>query len=183
MPLSTSKRNAATNHDAVKKVSSDKQPRKNLGKVTLETKKRKVSISEWPKQYFTVSHLREKDFKKGLRDYAKYRDLGIAKATGGAVQAHVIRLLPPFVAEEVSKRHYHEVAFQLIYLLKGWMVGEYNGKKIKMKQGSCWIQPSGIKHTVLGYSDDCEMLEIILPADFDTVELERKKLKSKIKGG
>jgi hypothetical protein len=40
-----------------------------------------------------------------------------------------------------------------------------------MKEGSCWIQPSRIKHTVLDYSDDCEMLEIVLPADFDTVEL------------
>jgi hypothetical protein len=25
---------------------------------------------------------------------------------------------------------------------------------------------------VLDYSDDCELLEIIIPADFDTVELE-----------
>jgi hypothetical protein len=28
------------------------------------------------------------------------------------------------------------------------------------------------KHTVLDYSDDCEVLEIILPAEFKTVELE-----------
>ncbi len=41
-----------------------------------------------------------------------------------------------------------------------------------MKEGSCWIQPSGIEHTVLGYSDNCEVLEIVLPADFKTVELE-----------
>ena len=37
--------------------------------------------------------------------------------------------------------------------------------------GSRWIQPPGIKHTVLGYSDDCELLEIVLPADFETVTL------------
>ena len=29
-----------------------------------------------------------------------------------------------------------------------------------------------IKHTVLDYSDDCEVLEIVLPAEFETVELE-----------
>ena len=151
---------------------------------TVKVKNKKTTYGEWPKQSFTVSHHREKDFKKGLRDYAKYRDLGIAKATGGAVQAHVIRLLPPFKAEKVSKRHYHDVDFQMVYLLKGWMIGEYNGKKIKMKQGSCWIQPSGIKHTVLGYSEDCEMLEIILPADFDTVELAgEEKASTKIKRG
>jgi quercetin dioxygenase-like cupin family protein len=88
------------------------------------------------------------------------------------VQAHVIRMVPPCIPAEVSKRHYHEVDFQLVYMLKGWMKGEYEGQgEVMMRAGSCWIQPSGIKHTVLDYSDDCEMLEIILPAEFDTVEL------------
>ena len=41
-----------------------------------------------------------------------------------------------------------------------------------MREGSCWLQPPKIKHKVLDYSDDCELLEIILPADFETVELE-----------
>jgi hypothetical protein len=125
----------------------------------------------WPKQTFVVSHPRDKDYKTGLRSYAKYRDLGVAKATQGAVVAHVIRMVPPCVPEEVSKRHFHDVDFQLVYMLKGWMKGEYDGREIMMKEGSCWIQPSRIKHTVLDYSDDCEMLEIVLPADFDTVEL------------
>ena len=31
---------------------------------------------------------------------------------------------------------------------------------------------AAIKHAVLDYSDDCELLEIIMPADFETVELE-----------
>jgi hypothetical protein len=54
---------------------------------------------------------------------------------------------------------------------EGLMKGEYNGRKITMRPGSCWIQPKRIKHTVLDYSRDCEMLEIVLPAQFDTVEL------------
>ena len=37
--------------------------------------------------------------------------------------------------------------------------------------GACWVQPPKIKHKVLDYSDDCEVLEVILPADFETVEL------------
>jgi hypothetical protein len=41
-----------------------------------------------------------------------------------------------------------------------------------MQTGSCWIQPPRIKHAVLDYSDDCEVLEIILPAEFPTVTLE-----------
>jgi quercetin dioxygenase-like cupin family protein len=121
---------------------------------------------------FTFSHHREEDFDQGLRTYAKYRDLGIAPATGGMVQAHVIRMLPPFRPEEVSKPHYHDVEFQMIYVLKGWMTTEFEGESTHtFRAGSCWIQPPGIKHTVLGYSDDCELLEIVLPADFETVEL------------
>ena len=90
------------------------------------------------------------------------------------VQAHVIRMLPPFRPEEVSKPHYHDVEFQMIYVLKGWMTTEFEGEGTHTFQaGSCWIQPPRIKHTVLGYSDDCELLEIILPADFETVELTK----------
>jgi len=125
-------------------------------------------------QTFVVSHSREEDFKgDGLRTYAKYRDLGLSKATHGMVQAHVIRLLPPFRREVVSRRHYHEVDFQMVYVLKGWIETELEGQgAIVMKAGSCWIQPTGIKHAVTGYSDDCEVLEIVLPADFKTVELQ-----------
>ena len=124
-----------------------------------------------PKQQFIVSHLREEDFQEGLRSYAKYRDLGVAQATHGMVQAHVIRMVPPCDPAVVSKRHYHDVDFQMIYVLKGWMKGEYDGKEVTVRAGSCWIQPPRIKHTVLDYSDDCELLEIILPAEFETVEL------------
>ncbi len=125
------------------------------------------------KQAFAASHPSPDAFAGGLRRYAKYRDLGIAGATSGMVRAHVIKFVPPFIAEEVSKRHYHDVQFQMVYVLKGWLKSEFEGQgAITMREGSCWIQPPKIKHTVLGYSDDCEVLEIILPADFETVELE-----------
>jgi uncharacterized RmlC-like cupin family protein len=122
-------------------------------------------------QIFTVSHLNETDFKTdGLRAYAQYRDLGIAAATGGLCQAHVIRMVPPCTAE-VRKRHVHQVDLQLVYVLKGWMKNEFEGHgEQMMSAGSCWLQPSGIKHTVLDYSPDCEVLEIIVPADFKTEE-------------
>ena len=111
--------------------------------------------------------------KPALRSYAAYRDLGISDATGGMVQAHVIRFVPPCRPEEVSKLHYHEVDFQMVYVLKGWIKSEFDGQgAVVMRTGSCWIQPPRIEHKVLDYSDDCEVLEIILPADFKTVELE-----------
>jgi mannose-6-phosphate isomerase-like protein (cupin superfamily) len=123
-------------------------------------------------QKFTFSHHREEDFDQGLRSYAKYRDLGLAPATGGMVQAHVIRMIPPFKPEEVSTPHYHDIDFQMVYVLRGWMTTAFEGEGTHtFYAGSCWIQPPKIKHTVLGYSDDCELLEIVLPADFETVTL------------
>jgi quercetin dioxygenase-like cupin family protein len=125
-----------------------------------------------PKQRFTVSHARDADFKQGLRAYATYRDLGIAAATGGVAQAHVIRFVSPFRPEEAATPHYHEVDFQMIYVLRGWYKTEFEGEgEHTFEAGSCWIQPPGIKHAVRGYSDDCELLEIVLPADFETVTL------------
>jgi hypothetical protein len=125
------------------------------------------------KQRFVASHHRPDAFEQGLRRYAQYRDLGIAAATNGMVRAHVIKMVPPCDPAEVSKRHFHEVDFQMVYVIKGWVKGEYEGAGVvTMREGSCWLQPPKIKHAVLDYSDDCELLEIIMPADFETVELE-----------
>jgi len=144
-------------------------------KVPAKAKKKKAATKRAkarPQHKFTFSHHREQDFDAGLRTYAKYRDLGIAPATGGMVQAHVIKFVPPFKPEEVSIPHYHDVDFQMIYVLKGWIKSEFEGEGAHtFYAGSCWIQPPRIKHTVLGYSDDCEVLEIVLPADFETVTL------------
>jgi len=127
--------------------------------------------TRWTPQEFMVQHLKSGKFKTGLRSYAAYRDLGVRQATDGAVQAHVIRLLGACDPDVVSIRHLHGVQFQFLYMLKGWMIGEYNGRRVKMEEGSCWIQPNSIPHTVLDYSENCEMIELILPGDFKTVEL------------
>src|SRR5512141_2654500 len=103
-----------------------KKARKKTSKKVQPRKKTKAKAR--PKHKFTVSHHREADFDQGLRSYAKYRDLGIAPATGGMVQAHVIRMIPPFRPEEVSTPHYHDVDFQMVYVLKGWMTTEFEGE-------------------------------------------------------
>lgn len=126
------------------------------------------------KHAFVVSHCREEDFRvDGLRRYARYRDLGVKDATQGMALAHVIRFIPPCDPKEVSKEHYHETDFQMIYVLKGWITSSFKGQGTHtMRAGDAWLQPPRIKHKVLDYSDDCEVLEIVLPADFKTVELK-----------
>ena len=126
-----------------------------------------------PKQRVAISHHREEDFKAdGLRAYAQYRDLGVADATHGLARAHVIRLIGPCNPDEVSKLHLHHVDFQMVYVLKGWVKTYMDGVgETTFQIGSAWTQPPKIKHLIMDYSDDVELLEIILPADFKTVEL------------
>jgi len=108
----------------------------------------------------------------GLRTCAQYRDLGIAEASHGLAQAHVIRLIGPCNPAEVSKLHFHDVEFQMVYVLKGWIKTYMEGQgETLMKEGSAWTQPPRIKHLIMDYSDDVELLEVILPAEFKTVEL------------
>jgi mannose-6-phosphate isomerase-like protein (cupin superfamily) len=126
-----------------------------------------------PKQRIAISHYRDEDFvANGLRSYAHYRDLGVAAASGGLAQAHVIRLIGPCNPAEVSKLHFHDVEFQMVYVLKGWVKTYMEGQgETLMQQGSAWTQPPRIKHLIMDYSDDVELLEVILPAEFKTVEL------------
>jgi mannose-6-phosphate isomerase-like protein (cupin superfamily) len=171
-----------TSRAAAKTATLKKSPaRKGAAKVAAKTSARKklkaraapAAKARRPKQRIAISHHREEDFKAdGLRTYAHYRDLGIANATHGLAQAHVIRLIGPCNPAEVSKLHFHEVEFQMVYVLKGWVKAYLEGQgETLMKEGSCWTQPPRIKHLILDYSDDVELLEVILPAEFRTVEL------------
>ncbi|WP_407155317.1 cupin domain-containing protein [Bradyrhizobium sp. STM 3557] len=148
-------------------------PAKPNARKALVSTGRAAPASKRPKQRVAISHLNEEDFKTdGLRAYAAYRDLGIADATHGLARAHVIRLLPPCNPKEVSKLHTHDVEFQMVYVLKGWVKTYMDGVgESMMKQGSAWTQPPKIRHMILDYSDDVELLEVILPADFKTLEL------------
>jgi len=120
---------------------------------------------------FSVSHSGPDDFRRdGLRPFFEYRDLGIREATSGKVVAHVIRAVPGTPVR--PERHRHEVEFQLVYVLKGWIRFDYDGVgEVTLTAGSCVHQPPGIPHTELGHSDDLELIEIVLPADFQTVAM------------
>lgn len=119
----------------------------------------------------SVSHAEDAEFSSGLRGFFEYRDLGIKESTGGKVGAHVIRAVPGEHAE--GDKHTHKLEFQMVYILKGWVKFWYEGTgEVILKAGSCVHQPPGIKHQELAHSDDLELIEIILPADFETVEVE-----------
>ena len=169
-------RTAAQKKSPARKAATRKTATKSTARKPIKaTKARAVPAAKRarPKQRIAISHYRDEDFKAdGLRTYAHYRDLGVAAASHGLAQAHVIRLIGPCNPAEVSKLHFHDVDFQMVYVLKGWVKTYMEGQgETLMKQGSAWTQPPRIKHLILDYSDDVELLEVILPAEFKTVEL------------
>lgn len=122
-------------------------------------------------QGFVASHAREAVFERGLRPFFDYRDLGISKATEGRVVAHVIRAAAG--TEFSGKPHLHRTTFQMVYVLKGWIEFDYEGQgRVRLEAGSSVHQPPGLRHQELGHSADLEMLEIALPADFATEEVD-----------
>ena len=110
-------------------------------------------------------------FKSAYAAMPQYRDLGIAEATGGMVQAHVIRFVPP-----CRPRGSLEAALSRSRLPDGLCAQGLDQDRVRRSgchrdatREAAWIQPPRIEHKVLDYSDDCEVLEIVLPADFKTV--------------
>jgi hypothetical protein len=171
---------AAARSATQKKSSARKPAAGSAARKTIRAKDRKAKSGAVPsakrarpKQRIAISHYRDEDFKAdGLRAYARYRDLGFADASHGLAQAHVIRLIGPCNPAEVSKLHFHDVEFQMVYVLRGWVKTYMEGQgETLMNEGSAWTQPPRIKHLILDYSDDVELLEVILPAEFKTVEL------------
>ena len=123
---------------------------------------------EKPTPTFSVNHLSDSEFVgDGLRNFFEYRDLGISEATNGNVGAHVIRAAPG--EHQAGETHTHSLQFQMVYVLKGWVKFWYEGVgEVELVAGSCVHQPPGIVHREVAHSDDIEMLEITLPATFET---------------
>ena len=130
----------------------------------------------WKGQSFSVSHSDGTGttfggFEGVLRSFFEYRDLGIKSATGGKFVAHVIRAVPGKHTE--PQWHTHNLEFQMVYILKGWVKFEYEEEgEITLREGSSVLQPPGIKHREVSHSDDLELLEICSPAEFETILTE-----------
>ncbi len=119
---------------------------------------------------FSVNHAADAKFeKRGLRNYFEYRDLGIAHASKGKVIAHVIRARPGRAPH--GEWHRHDCTLQFVYVLKGWIKFEYEGVGVvTMKKGTCFQQPPNIRHSEMSHSRDVELLEIVAPANFKTID-------------
>ena len=124
---------------------------------------------------FSVSHSKGAKFaRRGLRSYFEYRDLGIKRATRGKVVAHVIRARAGSAPH--GEWHAHDCKVQFVYILKGWVLFEYEGVgRVMMKAGSCFYQPPHIRHREIRHSRNLEMIEVVSPASFRTYSASSAK--------
>ena len=108
--------------------------------------------------------------REGLRPDAEYRDLGLDAATGGRMGLKHIRAIGKF---ETTGWHWHDMNAHFIYVIKGWITFRFEGieDEVTLRAGDSLSQPAGVPHNVLARSDDFEVLELNVPAQYGTFEL------------
>jgi quercetin dioxygenase-like cupin family protein len=94
----------------------------------------------------------------------RYRDL-IGDRQGGRFIASHIRI--DNGGPVPDRVHFHELRFQMIYCLRGWVRVAYQdqGSPLRLEAGDAFLQPPGIRHRVLEASAGLEVLELASPAE------------------
>ncbi len=102
----------------------------------------------------------------GPRRYFAYRDLATAEFTGRRIHIHVVKALEPMPGG--TGWHNHTMS-QLFVVLTGWakIAVEGRGERV-MRAGDAMCLGAGMRHDVPAYSADYTVLEMCVPADYDT---------------
>jgi mannose-6-phosphate isomerase-like protein (cupin superfamily) len=105
---------------------------------------------------------------QGPRRYFAYRDLGVAGATDRRIHIHVVRAIE--VPPGGTGWHMHTMG-QLFVVLSGSGVIKVNSPEaIAIKAGDSMCIGAGMKHDVSSFSADYAVIEVCLPADYDTMD-------------
>lgn len=108
--------------------------------------------------------------KTGRRSFFDYRDTGLEAATDGAYRAQVMRATDVM---ETTGWHYHVCDLQFVYVLKGWVDLAFpDGRVERLAEGGVMAIPPGMVHNELAVSEDFEALEVVAPAEMDTVAVD-----------
>ena len=131
-------------------------------------------------QRFQVSRAEGAKWGDGLRPYFQYRDLGIQRATSDQFRALLLRVReedshggPIEMGQHTTGLHYHDVDFQMVVVVQGWMRFVFEGQgEHRFEAGDAWLQPARITHNELECSDDLIAFEIVTPGVHKTVALD-----------
>ena len=108
--------------------------------------------------------------KTGRRSFFEYRDTGLSDLTDGEYRAQVMRATDVM---DTTGWHYHECDLQFVYVLNGWVDLEFEGgRSERVAAGAALSIPPGMVLNEIGCSADFEALEIVAPAQMETVPCE-----------
>jgi len=138
---------------------------------TMERPAQQPAAGAEPRMKVAVTTAKAPDYVEGRRNFFKYRDLGVTRASDGWMRAQVMQAVTGMT--EPTGWHYHVCDGQFVYALKGFVELEFeDGTQCRLEAGdSCFI-PGGLKHNEIRTSDDVEILEVCLPANMGTVPCE-----------
>jgi len=140
--------------------------------MTIEQTALKERVADaQPAMKVAVTSAKTPEFVKGRRDFFKYRDLGVTKATSGWMRAQVTSAITGMT--QPTGWHYHVCEGQFVYTLKGWVELEFeDGTHCRLESGDSVFIPGGMRHNELRTSDNLEILEVSVPADMGTVPVD-----------
>ena len=108
--------------------------------------------------------------KTGRRSFFEYRDTGLSDLTNGDYRAQVMSATDVM---ETTGWHYHQCDLQFVYILKGWVDLEFEGgRSERVAAGAALSIPPGMVHNEISCSPDFEALEVVAPAQMETIPCE-----------
>ncbi len=105
------------------------------------------------------------------------RDTGIGKATAGVASVHVARPMGRTHDQVTSQvtSHTSDILFTFVLTGSTTLRGEGQGAHA-LSEGDAYVIPPFLKTELTDYSDDLELLEVSLPADFETIVHAEERL-------
>jgi mannose-6-phosphate isomerase-like protein (cupin superfamily) len=129
------------------------------------------AVGAQPPMKVAVTSAKTPDYVEGRREFFKYRDLGVKKASNGWMRAQLTTAITGMT--KPTGWHYHVCDHQFVYALKGWVELEFeNGEMCRLEAGDSVYIPGGLHHNELRTSDDLEILEVSVPGEIGTVPVD-----------
>ena len=136
-----------------------------------DTTSNKTKVPEAAGDKIAAAFLAKPVMVPGRRDFLKYRELGVTKASNGRIRAQVTSASQGL--SEETGWHIHLCEGQFVYILSGWVDLVFaSGEKIRIGAGDSMYIPGGTPHNETATSDTFELIEVSVPADMGTEPCE-----------
>ncbi len=114
-----------------------------------------------------IARKEQATYVAGRREWMKYRELGVSKASNGHIRAQVTSASKAL--SEPTGWHIHLCEGQFVYMLSGWIELEFAGGRVeRLNVGDSVYIPGNTPHNEIATSDSFELVEISVPADMGT---------------